>query len=240
MRAWSCAGRRAWKKTGSCRRKASDWHSSRWPPCGHGSTRGPSGPEPMAARTAATGGRCGCSTGQPCQHLPPAPAPAPVIRSMPSCGRNCGKRVWLRLRKPTGGPWRGGSTLTFSACRRPPLNQIKTQLTANELASCIGIIQDLLEELNKSHFTLAVQLCSNAALGLSRISTNREFTSEESTRLANAVDDLKLIYDKVEELRREKKRGQISKQAHSKLNEMVVTLGQIQGRLRSQVREFEP
>jgi len=83
-------------------------------------------------------------------------------------------------------------------------------------------------------------LCSNAALGLSRISTNREFTSEESTRLANAVDDLKLIYDKVEELRREKKRGQISKQAHSKLNEMVVTLGQIQGRLRSQVREFEP
>jgi len=115
--------------------------------------------------------------------------------------------------------------------------EIEAQLSANELESCIQSIQTLLQELGKSHFPAALTLCVKAELGLSRISTSRELTSEESSRLVKATDDLTLIYKQIESLHREKEKGrQISEQAYSKLNDMVVTLGRTQARLKSQVR----
>ena len=112
------------------------------------------------------------------------------------------------------------------------MDQVRFQLIDNEIAACIQTLRSLLDNLNKSAWNLSIQSCLEAEVRLSRLGRYIEFNSEELARISRAVDDLKLVHDQIEIIRREKQRGgQLSSHAHWKLNEMVLFLSRIGTRL---------
>lgn len=142
-----------------------------------------------------------------------------------------------------------GFALTIASARaarqaaekaRRAVNQMRAQLTANELAELIQTTRALVMRLSKGHHPRAIQLCTKAELGLSRIAKDPELNSEENSRMFRAVDDLRLIHAEIESRRREKRYGRISERAHSRLHDIIVILGGIQSRILSEIRRFEP
>jgi len=122
---------------------------------------------------------------------------------------------------------------------RESVIQVKSQLLSNELATCIQTIKNRLRNLQDKAWGLATQSCVEAEVQLSRVASYLEFNSEELSRHSRAVDDLRLIHDQIERVRREKQGGQLGPQAHSKLNDIVLTLSRMDARLKSRAREFE-
>ena len=119
------------------------------------------------------------------------------------------------------------------------VHQIRSQLMANEIAACIQVIRTLHQRLEERAWIKALESCVEAGVQLSRNSSNRELTSEENSRLSRMIDDLKLIHDQIEEIRREKEKGkQLSQRVPSKLNDMLVMLGRLEARLIPRSKEF--
>jgi small-conductance mechanosensitive channel len=122
---------------------------------------------------------------------------------------------------------------------RQSVLQIRSQLIANEISGCLQTVKAILRYIHKGAWTLASESCVEAGVQLSRTSNNREFTFEENSRLSRMIDDLKLIHVQIEDIRSQKEKGkQISQRVPSKLNDMLMMLSRLEGRLRPRSVEF--
>jgi hypothetical protein len=135
--------------------------------------------------------------------------------------------------------WSAQSARKAAEQARQSVLQIRSQLIANEIAACIQVVRTLHQRLEERAWIKALESCVEAGVQLSRNSNNRELTSEENSRLSRMIDDLKLIHDQIEEIRREKEQGkQLSQRVPSKLNDMLVMLGRLEARLIPRSKEF--